>query len=286
MTAARYSGKKTVGAGDLKLKVAKYLFLAFAFVFFAFPLYWMIITALKPEIDWTAYPPKFIPAPATLRNFYEGLFLMKGLKGIIDSAIIALSNTALTLSLGMLAGYAFSRFRVSENLAFFILSQRFAPPAAFAVAFFILFKELGLLDSYIAIILAHTTFNLPLAVWLMKTYFDSVPKALDEAAMMDGCSPLGAFFRVILPISVPGIIATGALLFMFSWNEFLLALFLSRTAVTPFVILIPRFYGGHDILYGVVSAVAFLASLPPIIIVTLLHRYLVRGLTLGYIKGV
>jgi len=280
----RRKAKPTYG-GSLVFKIGKYLFLTVAFVFFAFPLYWMVITAFKPGREWTAFPPLFFPAPPTLKNFYEGLFLMHGLKGIMDSAIIASGNMALTLSLGMLAGYAFSRFRLGENLAFFILSQRFAPPAAFAVAFFILFDKLGLLDTYIAIILAHTTFNLPFAVWLMKTYFDGVPKALDEAAMMDGCSPLGAFFRVVLPISTPGVIATGALLFMFSWNEFLLALFLSRTAVTPFVVLIPKFYGGHDILYGVVSAVAFLASIPPIIIITLLHKYLVRGLTLGYVKG-
>lgn len=267
------------------LRFLKVLFLVFAFLFFFFPMYWMAITAFKPEPDWTAYPPKFFPNPLTLENFYKGLIVFKGLKGIMDSAIIASTNAIICLFLGMLAGYAFSRFRSGENLAFFILSQRFAPPAAFALAFFLLFKGVGLLDTHLAIILAHITFNFPFATWLMKTYFDSIPKVLDEAAQIDGCSPLGAFIRVVMPISLPGMIATGALLFMFSWNEFLLALFLSRLNVTPFVVLIPRFYGGHDILYGVVCAVAFLASIPPIVIVTLLHNYLIRGMTLGYIRG-
>lgn len=274
-----------VGKRSRRKAFIKLALILMVLVFFAFPLYWMITMGFKPERDWASYPPKLIPDPWTLENFHKGLFLMGGLQGIFDSTIIAVSNTALSILLGTLAGYALSRFRVGRNVAFFILSQRIAPAVSFVIPFFILFSTLHLLDTHIALILTHLTFNVPFATWMMKTFFDGIPEDLDESAMVDGCSPLKAFLRVILPVSLPGIIATAAICFMFSWNEFLMALFLTRSAVKPLPTLIPRFYGGHDILYGVVCAVAFFASIPPILIVVLFQRYLVRGLTMGYVKG-
>jgi len=256
--------------------------------FFLFPLYWMFTMAFKPEIDWTAFPAKLIPNPWTLDNFYTGLFRMGGLGGTIDSTIIAVSNTAISILLGTLAGYALSRFRFRRNPAFFILSQRIAPPITFVIPFFLLFSVVlpfHLLDTYSAVIIVHLTFNLPFATWMMKTFFDGVPKELDESAMVDGCTPLRAFLRIILPVSLAGIIATAVMCFMFSWNEFLIQLFLTRSAIKPLPTLIPKFYGGHDILYGVVCAVSLFAVIPPILIVAFLQKYLVRGLTMGYLKG-
>jgi len=253
--------------------------------FFIYPLYWMGSMAFKPETDWASFPPKLIPNPISLENFYKGLFVMGGLQGIFDSLIISFSNTFLSLMVGGLAGYGLSRYKGGRNIAFFILSQRFAPPITFTLAFFTMFNLMNLLDTHIAVIIAHLTFNIPFAVWLMKSFFDGIPKDLEESAMIDGCSLTGAFLRVVLPSSLPGIIATAVMLFMFSWNEFLIQLFLTRSAVKPLPTLIPRFYGGHDILYGVVCAVALLASIPPIMIVTIFQKYLVRGLTFGYVKG-
>jgi len=265
--------------------VAKFVVIALAVFFFFFPLYWMFTMAFKPEIDWASYPPKLIPNPPTLENFYKGLFTMGGLQGIRDSMIISTINMLISLVVGSLAGYGLSRHRGGQNIAFFILSQRFAPAITFTLAFFAMFSVMKLLDTHIAVIIAHLTFNLPFAVWMMKSFFDGVPKELEESALVDGCTPLGAFFRIAFPVSLPGLIATAVMLFMFSWNEFLIQLFLTRSAVKPLPTLIPRFYGGHDILYGVVCAVAFIASLPPIIIVAIFQKYLVRGLTMGYIKG-
>jgi len=270
---------------NIKSMSLKIFLLLIFLLFFIFPLYWMFTMAFKPEKDWATYPPKLIPDPWTLDNFYKGLFGMGGLQGIMDSSIIALSNTAISLFLGSLAGYALSRYKIGQNIAFFILSQRIAPSIAFALPFFIMFSLGGLLDTHLAVIITHLTFNLPFATWLMKSFFDGIPKELDESAMIDGCTPTSALFRVILPSSLPAIIATTVMAFMFSWNEFLIALFLTRSAVKPLPTLIPRFYGGHDILYGVVTAVAFFAALPPIIIVAIFQKYLVRGLTMGYIKG-
>jgi multiple sugar transport system permease protein len=268
--------------------VMKILLLFLALIFFLFPLYWMFTMAFKPEIDWTALPAKLIPNPLTLDNFYTGLFRMKGLSGIMDSTIIAVSNTAISMLLGTLAGYGLSRFQFRQNLAFFILSQRIAPPITFTIPFFLLFGVVlpfNLLDTHIAVIIVHLTFNLPFATWMMKTFFDGIPKELDESAMVDGCSPTRAFMGIILPVSLGGIIATAVMCFMFSWNEFLIQLFLTRSAVTPLPTLIPKFYGGHDILYGVVSAVALFAVIPPILIVAFLQKYLVRGFTMGFLKG-
>jgi multiple sugar transport system permease protein len=268
--------------------VVKAVLVFLSLFFFLFPLYWMFTMAFKPEIDWTAFPAKLIPNPWTLDNFYTGLFRMGGLGGTMDSAIIAVSNTAISILLGTLAGYALSRFRFRQNPALFILSQRIAPPITFTIPFFLLFSVIlpfKLLDTYAAVIIVHLTFNLPFATWMMKTFFDGVPKELDESAMVDGCSPLRAFLRIILPVSLAGIIATGVMCFMFSWNEFLIQLFLTRSAIKPLPTLIPKFYGGHDILYGVVCAVSVFAVIPPILIVAFLQKYLVSGLTMGYLKG-
>jgi len=265
--------------------VVRFIVIALAILFFAFPLYWMVTMAFKPEPDWASFPPKLIPDRPTLENFYKGLFRMGGLQGLMDSFIIAGTNMLISLIIGSMAGFGLSRYRGGQNIAFFILSQRFAPAITFALAFFAMFSTFRLLDTHIAVIIAHLTFNIPFATWIMKSFFDGIPKDLEESALVDGCSLKGAFFRVVLPVSLPGLIATSVMLFMFSWNEFLIQLFLTRSAVKPLPTLIPRFYGGHDILYGVVCAIAFLASIPPILIVALFQKYLVRGLTMGYIKG-
>ena len=265
--------------------VARIVVILFAIVFFAFPLYWMITMAFKPEAEWASFPPPLIPEHPTLENFYKGLFRMGGIQGLRDSFIIATTNMLISLLIGSLAGYGLSRYKGGQNIAFFILSQRFAPPITFALAFFTMFATFRMLDTHLAVIITHLTFNVPFATWVMKSFFDGIPKDLEESALVDGCTLKGAFFRVVLPVSLPGLIATSVMLFMFSWNEFLIQLFLTRSAVKPLPTLIPRFYGGHDILYGVVCAIAFLASLPPIIIVALFQKYLVRGLTMGYIKG-
>ncbi|MEN2974571.1 MAG: carbohydrate ABC transporter permease [Candidatus Caldarchaeales archaeon] len=271
--------------GLLKFNTIRFIIVTLSIIFFAFPLYWMVTMAFKPEPDWASFPPKLIPDRPTLENFYKGLFLMGGLQGLMDSFLIAGLNMLISLVIGSMAGFGLSRYRGGRNLAFFILSQRFAPAITFALAFFIMFNVLKLLDTHISVIIAHLTFNIPFATWIMKSFFDGIPKDFEESALIDGCSLRNAFFRVVLPISLPGLIATSVMLFMFSWNEFLIQLFLTRSAVKPLPTLIPRFYGGHDILYGVVCAIAFLASIPPIAIVAIFQKYLVRGLTMGYVKG-
>ena len=259
----------------------------FVVVFFFGPMYWMITMAFKPDYQWALSPPPLIPTTPTWNNFYESLLVMGGLKGIGDSFIIATSNMLLSLLIGTVAGYGLSRYRVrgKENLSFFILSQRMLPAAAFAVPFYILYRTLGLYDTYLGIILVDLTFNVPLAVWMLQSFFEEIPKQLDEAARLDGASLPRILRSVILPAGLPGLVGTGLILFMFSWNEFLLNLFLTLISVTPFPTLVPRFTGAHDVLYGDISAAALVASLPVIIIAVLLQRQLIRSLTFGGVKG-
>jgi ABC-type glycerol-3-phosphate transport system permease component len=253
--------------------------------FFAAPLYWMVTMAFKPEVYWAFSPPPMFPPQTTSLNFYRGLFVMGGVKGILDSLFIATTNSLISLFFGTLAGYGLSRYLPrSKNLSFFILSQRMLPAVAFAVPFYLLYRSIHLYDSYLGIILVDLTFNLPLAVWMMKNFLDEIPRELDESAQVDGASIFRTLRSVVVPTALPGIVGTGLLLFMFSWNEFVLNLFLTIVNVTPLPTLIPKFTGSHNILYGDVSAVALVASIPIIIVVIVLQKQLVRALTFGGVK--
>ena len=254
-------------------------------IFFVGPLYWMVTMAFKPEVYWAFSPPPLFPPVTTSLNFYRGLLVMGGLKGILDSLLIATSNSLISLFFGLLAGYGLSRYLPrSKNLSFFILSQRMLPAVAFAVPFYLLYRSIHLYDSYLGIILVDLTFNLPLAVWMMKNFLDEIPRELDESAQVDGASLFRTLRSVVVPAALPGIVGTGLLLFMFSWNEFVLNLFLTIVNVTPLPTLIPKFTGSHNILYGDVSAVALVASIPVIIVVIALQKQLVRALTFGGVK--
>lgn len=256
-------------------------------VFFFFgPIYWMVTMAFKPSYQWAISPPPLIPSTVTFENFYTSLLTMGGLKGIIDSFVIATSNMLLSVLFGTFAGYGLSRYlRGSKNLSFFILSQRMLPAVAFAIPFYLIYRDAGLYDSYLGVILVDLTFNLPLAVWMLTSFFNEIPRELDEAARLDGASLFQTLRRVILPTSLPGLVGTGLILFIFSWNEFLLNIFLTLVNVTPFPTLVPRFTGSHDILYGDVAAASLVASLPIIVIAILLQKQLIRSLSFGGVKG-
>jgi multiple sugar transport system permease protein len=254
-------------------------------LFFIAPIYWMLSTAFKPMNDQVTYPPLVLPTQFYLGNLYSALFVKGGAKAVLDSFVIASTNTILAVLIGGLAAYAVSRWRVGgPNVTFFILSIRFSPAVAFVIPFYILFTTLHLTDTWVVLIIAYFTFNLPFAMWMMKGFFDDISTDLDESGLIDNYTPLQVFWKLILPVARPGMIATGLMCFIFSWNEFMLALFLTRVAVTPLPTLIPRFYGGQTILYGEVCGIALVASIPVIVLALLLQRYLVRGLSLGAVK--
>lgn len=261
-----------------------------ALIVFLFPVIWMFLTSFKTEAEYFSYPPVFIPEDFSLRNYFNAMALPPdgrgGLQGLRDSLIISLSTTLVSVLVGSLAAYSLARFRTGgENLSFWILSTRMFPPVASALPLFLIFKEIKLLDTHLALIIANTIFNLPFVIWLLKGFFEDLPVELEEAALIDGCSHWQAFTRIALPLVAPGVVATALFSFIFAWNEFMFALLLTRRNVRPLTIIVPSLVGGHEILWGEIAAIGTIAIIPGIALSLLLQRYLIRGLTLGAMKG-
>jgi multiple sugar transport system permease protein len=264
--------------------------LVIALILFMFPVVWMFLTSFKTEAEYFSYPPVFIPEDFSLRNYFNAMAFPPdgrgGLQGLRDSLIIALSTSLVSVLIGSLAAYSLSRFKTGgENFSFWILSTRMFPPVAAALPLFLIFKEIKLLDTHLALIIANTIFNLPFVIWLLKGFFDELPGELEEAALIDGCSHWGAFARVALPLVTPGLVATSLFSFIFAWNEFMFALLLTRRNVRTLTIIVPSLVGGHEILWGEIAAIGTIAIIPGIILSLLLQRYLVRGLTMGAVTG-
>lgn len=264
--------------------------LLIALAFFMFPVVWMFLTSFKTEAEYFHYPPVFIPKDFSLRNYVNAMAMPPtgrgGLQGLRDSLIIALASTVFAVTVGSLAAYSLARFKTGgDNLSFWILSTRMFPPVAAALPLFLIFKEIKLLDTHMALIIANTIFSLPFVIWLLKGFFEELPVELEEAALIDGCTYWGAFVRVSLPLIAPGVVATALFSFVFAWNEFMFALLLTRRNVRPLTIIVPSLVGGHEILWGEIAAIGTIAIIPGIILALLLQRYLIRGLTLGAVKG-
>ncbi len=264
--------------------------LVVALIFFMFPVIWMILTSFKRPDEYFTSPPVFIPRSFDLQNYVDAMRMPPlgrgGIQGLRDSLIIALATTLVTLVIGTPAAYNLARYRSGgQNLSFWILSTRMFPPVASALPLFLLFKQFSLLDTYLALIVANTIFNLPFAIWLLKGFIEDLPIDLEEAALIDGAGPFMAFWRITLPLIAPGLVATALFSFIFAWNEFMFALLLTRRAVRPLTVIVPSLVGGHEILWGQIAAIGTIAILPGIILSLLLQRYLIRGLTLGAVKG-
>jgi multiple sugar transport system permease protein len=259
-------------------------------VFFLFPVLWMFLTSFKIPSEYFSYPPVFLPGSFAPLNYINAMQFPPdgrgGLQGLRDSLIISLASMVVSVAAGSLAAYSFARFRTGgEHLSFWILSTRMFPPVASALPLFLIFKELKLLDTYWALIIANTIFNLPFAIWLLKGFFEDLPVELEEAALIDGCTQFGAFRQVALPLVTPGLVATALFSFIFTWNEFMFALLFTRNQVRTYTVIVPSLVGGHEVLWGQIAAIGTLAIIPGIALALLLQRYLVRGLTLGAVKG-
>lgn len=261
-----------------------------ALAFFMFPVIWMFLTSFKTEAEYFHYPPVFIPKDFSLRNYINAMAMPPngrgGLQGLRDSLIIASASTLVSVLVGSLAAYSLARFKTGgDNFSFWILSTRMFPPVASALPLFLIFKQVRLLDTHLALITANTIFNLPFVIWLLKGFFEELPVELEEAALIDGCTQWGAFIRVALPLITPGLVATALFSFVFAWNEFMFALLLTRRNVRTLTIIVPSLVGGHEILWGEIAAIGTIAIIPGVVLSLLLQRYLIRGLTLGAVKG-
>ncbi len=261
-----------------------------ALVVFLFPVVWMLLTSFKTNAEFFSYPPVLIPKSFALTNYLNAMRMPPdgrgGIQGVRDSLIVSLSSMAVSVLVGAPAAYSFARFRPGgEHLSFWVLSTRMFPPVASALPLFLVFRFLHLLDTYWALIAANTIFNLPFVIWLLKGFFEDLPVELEEAAVIDGTTVFGAFRRVALPLVAPGVVVTALFSFIFTWNEFMFALLFTRSDVRTLTIIVPSLVGGHEILWGQIAAVGVVAIIPNVVLALLLQRFLVRGLTLGAVKG-
>jgi multiple sugar transport system permease protein len=255
------------------------------FAFFGFPILWTVLTSIKPLDLIPKSPPVWVFQP-TLEHFRTIFFEKDLLHSLWNSLFVATMSTLLALLVGAPAAYAFARFdfRGKEQLAFYFLSARMTPPIAVIVPFFLISRDLGLLDTKLILVLAYTTFNFAFVVWLLRGFFAEVPTEIDEAALVDGCSRFGAFVRVVLPIAAPGIAAAAIICFIFAWNEFLFALVLTSLNAKTLPVSAAGFVTDRLVLWGTLCATAVVIFVPVTIFAILTRRHLIRGMTMGAVK--
>ena len=257
-------------------------------IFVAFPLYWMVVTSFKPQTEVFRTPPTFLPETWTLRHYAELFWLTDFGLLFLNSLKVCLLSTGLALIVGSLGAYALARFRVpgKESYGRLVLIAYMFRGALLIIPLMLLFRKLGLTNSHLGLSLAYLTFSVPFVMWVMRDFFASVPVDLEEAALIDGATRLGALWDVVLPQAVPGLIATGIFAFLFAWNEYLFALILiSDEGLRTLPPGMMRFVSTTDTNWGLIMAASTLATLPMAIAFGLVQRYLVTGLGAGGVKG-
>ena len=275
----------------MKLKALfRYVVIGIASLAALAPVYWMLTISLKREVDQFAVPPLWFSFTPTLAHYRDAFVNRAFGQYLITSAVVAVSSTICALIIGTMAAYALARFkmpgRLDRKLSLWILSTRMFPPIVTAVPLFLLMGDLGLLNTRASLIILYTGFNLPFVVWMMRGFFIEVPRELEEAAMVDGDSRLGALRRVLLPLVAPGLAATAVFCLIISWNEFLFALVLTQTdAAMTLPVGIAGRVTQYEIKWGVMSAAGVVAMVPILLFALAVQRYLVRGLSLGAVKG-
>jgi len=279
---------QTLGGRDWLFRVLIYCGLLAAVIAVLFPVFWILVTSFKTEQEALRWPPTLLPAAPTAAA-YERIWALENFARYFwNSAVVSVLSTALCIVLAVLAAYGFSRFRFRGNrpLMFLFLVTQMVPAILLLLPYFVTMRALGLLDSYLGLVLAYSSFALPFCTWMLKGFFDSIPREIDEAAMIDGCSRLQALLRVVVPLARPGMAATGLFAFLVAWNHYLFALGL---ATTPQMYTLPvgiaSSIGEFRIAWSDLMAGAAIASVPTILVYSFLERYFVQGLTAGAVKG-
>jgi len=268
----------------------RYLLLALAVIVAVAPVYWMWTISLKSEVEQFSSPPLWFSFHPTLEHYYDAFLARSFGQYLLTSAIVAVTSTACALVIGTLAAYSLARFSLplglDKKLSLWILSTRMFPAIVTAVPLFLMMRDLRLLNTKAALIIVYTGFNLPFVVWMMRGFFAEVPRDLEEAALVDGDSRWGALVRVVLPLVAPGLAATAVFCLIVSWNEFLFALVLTQTdAAMTLPVGIAGRVTQYEIKWGVMSAAGVVAMVPILVFAMAVQRYLVRGLSLGAVKG-
>ena len=261
------------------------------------PFVWLFVTSVSYQKNLLARPLSFIPPEVTLDNYrmITGLvrFHAEGqaakiLPSMWNTLVVASVVTAVNLAVGTTAGYAYARFRfpLKTFSLFALLFTRMLPTIVLIPAFCVIFRALGLQNTLTGLIVAYCSFTLPFTVWIMKAYFETIPGDLDKSALVDGSNRLQAYYKIVLPVSGPGLVAGGAFTFMLCWNEFVVAQVLNtKPGTTTLPPVIAGMNGQINIDYSVIAATGFLGALPAVLLVLIFQKYMVQGLTAGSVKG-
>ena len=270
------------------LNIITYLGLAIGLVYACFPVLWMLFSSLKSNREIFSLPPELFPKEYTLKAYYSIFSSPMKVRFFLNSYLEATVVTLLTLFVAILAGYSFSRhsFKLKKPLNLFIISTKTVPPISLLIPYFGIVVAFRMYDTYFALIFTYMVFTLPYAILLMTGYFNTLPKELDEAVIIDGGSSFTALWRVLVPVSIPGIVATGVYTFLLSWNEFLFALTLTKsTEMRTVPIGIQLLMGQHSYEWNEMMAMSILGSFPVLIMYMVAQRYFLEGLTAGSVKN-
>lgn len=265
--------------------VGQFLGLAVVVLTSIFPFYWMVTTSLKTRADAVARDPVWFFSP-TLANYREALFESGVAHALLNSTIVASCTTLLAVMLGTPAAYALARyeFRGKRELWFWYITNRMVSPIVLAVPVFLIANSLDLIDTHLVLILIYLTFTLPIVVWICTDQFRGVPVALDEAARLEGAGAWTIFWRINLPLAMPGVVVSAILSFIFAWNDLLYALVLTRTQARTAPLAATSFMSGYELPWGVIMATGTMIVLPMVIFAMLVSGRLVQGLTMGAVK--
>jgi multiple sugar transport system permease protein len=274
-----------LSSGRTRNLLGEALLLAAICAFCVFPFYWMVTTSLKTQVVALQSPPAWVFTP-TLANYVEVLFEDRVGVALVNSIIVAVCTTLLAVALGTPAAYALARFefRGKTDLWFWFITNRFVSPVVLAFPVFLIARDLGLRDTHLALILMYLTFTLPIVIWICTDQFRSIPRELDEAALLEGASQWRIFRSICLPLAMPGVAVSSILAFIFSWNELLFAYILAPKNAKTAPAMAVTFMEGYDVPYGKIMATSTLIVIPVLIFALLASKHLVRGLTMGAVK--
>lgn len=279
---------KNVNSKKMLNNLLFYCSIGIFMVFIVFPFFWQFMTSIKPMDELYLMPPIWIPSKINLEFYYSVFFKRPFLIYLKNSAIVAGSSTLFAVFVASFAAYALARlnFRGKNLILSMVLAVSMFPGIAIVSSLFIMLRQVGLLNSYLGLIITYITITMPLSVWILTTFFKEIPTSLEEAAKVDGASPLKTFFLIIFPLAAPGLFTTAILVFINSWNEFLYSLvFNTKDTMRTVPVGIAMFPGDYNYPWGDIAAASVVVTVPLILLVLLFQKRIISGLTAGAVKG-
>ena len=275
--------------GDFAGRPVRVIIVIISLIIILFPLYWLIANSLRTKTDYLANPPILFNAPVTFQN-YQKILVENGIyKQFVNTFIVAAVSTVIAVVFGSMAAYSTVRGRIAKKIRNFFglwfMIQKMYPAIATAIPVYLVMRHMRLIDTRFALIIMNTSFNLPLVIWLMMGFFEQIPLELEESAKIDGANFVQRFFRIVFPVTTPGIIASAILAFVGAWNEFLFAVILSVNRSKTLPVVIAGFITDRGLEWGPMAATAVITLLPILIVVWALQKNFVQGLAMGAVKG-